>query len=201
MFAWLDKFDTWCAAIWIACISIAIYTLWSAFPWLHQWTPKNSGDLATWIQAFGSLMMLAIALGVPWYEKKKRKKEAAEIAVAFNVLTIANIQVMINGIGENHISAVLKGGYSHQQKLDSMVTSEVIKELPLRMVLAVHAMQVLSDDLKEFLLNKAGKTYTDAYFVGNMVIFSASAKSHSEKIKKILGGNVFIENKLADFGL
>lgn len=87
MFAWLDKFDAWCAAIWIACISIAIYALWSAFPWFHQWKPKSSADVAAWVQAIGSVGAILIV----WWQTKSQlsnEKENNELCELNNLLFI-----------------------------------------------------------------------------------------------------------------
>lgn len=58
MFSQVKKIDGWCVALWIVCLSIALYAIWISFPWLHQWVPSNSGELASWLQAIGALAIV-----------------------------------------------------------------------------------------------------------------------------------------------
>lgn len=83
MFSLLKKNDGWCAVLWLLCLSFAAYAIWQAFPWLQKWAPSKSADLASWVQAVGSIAAIIFSgVYVRWQLEGDRKIEQEKIEYA-----------------------------------------------------------------------------------------------------------------------
>lgn len=82
------KVDVKSAVLYGAFLLVAAGALWIAFPWAHQWFPAGSSELASWVQAIGSLMALVIAILVPRLERRANKCEDQKKAEDDSDITI-----------------------------------------------------------------------------------------------------------------
>lgn len=77
----------WCVLMCVFCASFVIYLIWTAFPWLHQWGPKNSSDLASWVQAVGVIIALWISIWLANLPRRHAVEASVSQAKAFAIIS------------------------------------------------------------------------------------------------------------------
>lgn len=116
-----------------------LFALHAAYPGLFGFWPASSQDLASWVQAVGAILALAIAIAIPWDERQRKRREDAKKASDDADITIRfHSEVFTTNEGLIAVALAHLPGGAHETMPDA--TSQVL--CSIRSLRAVHFDQI-----------------------------------------------------------
>lgn len=95
-------------------LSIGIAALLIAFPGVLIWVPSNSSELASWFQAIGSVIAVAVAIAVPYVQHRNYRSVQIAEAVLHSITMskrLAKLSLVLNALAESSEGLMLKIPY------------------------------------------------------------------------------------------
>ena len=97
-----------------AYLSIGIAALLLAFPGALIWVPSNSSELASWFQAIGSVVAVAVAIAVPYVQHRNDRNVQVAEAVLHSITMserLAKQSLLLKSLAESSEGLMLRIPY------------------------------------------------------------------------------------------
>lgn len=121
------KLDAKLAAVSTCCVGVAMLAVWMAFPGARFWASENSSDIASWVQAIGSILAILATWFIASSQQRASRENELRLAALDAATMYADLSSVVLSLDKTH--SILGHMLDNRSHLTDFAVQELISQL------------------------------------------------------------------------